>query len=481
MPDAAPVPRPPDALLRPLLDSAADVLRTMKPDAVPSSLRALAGFDRKGLASTAARQQLQRAIDTDTSFREAVHEHFLARPEVASALADWTVDEAAAIALDTARRGDLALLASALFSAQPDGWEFGLGAAGAVFERQRFEQEEDADAKAQTVQLAAAEETRRRAEDARVAADARSAALEAELRTERQQRRARQTAAEEAAATAEQRAVAAEESLVVLRSAHAELEARLERQSERARQDQEALKGLRAQLEASEHGRRDAETKLIGAPAGAALRRTDLQALTEAAELARRLAEGLGGVAEHAASLLPEVAAPPGPSAPPVAPAAPPARPAPEAPAKRVRAPVPPGLLEDSPEGLVAMLQYPNTALVIDGYNLSMAAWGDARPAVQRWRLVAGLTALHARYRCDITVVFDGADVEGVQAPRRAGVRVLFSPADEEADTVVVKQAAARPLEVPVVVVSSDGWVRTHAAEEGARIVSSESLARILA
>ncbi len=127
------------------------------------------------------------------------------------------------------------------------------------------------------------------------------------------------------------------------------------------------------------------------------------------------------------------------------------------------------------------MLQYPNTALVIDGYNLSMAAWGDARPAVQRWRLVAGLTALHARYRCDITVVFDGADVEGVQAPRRAGVRVLFSPADEEADSVVVKQAAARPLEVPVVVVSSDGWVRTHAAEEGARIVSSESLARILA
>jgi predicted RNA-binding protein with PIN domain len=76
--------------------------------------------------------------------------------------------------------------------------------------------------------------------------------------------------------------------------------------------------------------------------------------------------------------------------------------------------------------------------------------------------------------------VFDGADVGGVVPPRRPGVRVVFSPEGEEADAVVVRQAADLPVEVPVVVASSDGWVGEHARETGAHVVSSEKLLRAL-
>jgi predicted RNA-binding protein with PIN domain len=89
---------------------------------------------------------------------------------------------------------------------------------------------------------------------------------------------------------------------------------------------------------------------------------------------------------------------------------------------------------------------------------------------------VAALGQLHARTGSDITLVFDGADVEGVPAPRRPGVRVVFSAPGEEADRVVVREVASLPARVPVVVASSDAQVRADAEDEGACVVSSATL-----
>ena len=47
---------------------------------------------------------------------------------------------------------------------------------------------------------------------------------------------------------------------------------------------------------------------------------------------------------------------------------------------------------------------------------------------------------------------------------------MIFSAADEEADAVVVREAAALPMHVPVIVASSDGWV-AEKAKQGARAV----------
>ena len=69
----------PETLLLPLLDTAADVLRGLESSEVPLILRPVAGFDRRGLARSAARQQLLRAIETDESFRRCAIERFTER------------------------------------------------------------------------------------------------------------------------------------------------------------------------------------------------------------------------------------------------------------------------------------------------------------------------------------------------------------------------------------------------------------------
>ncbi|HZP29658.1 MAG TPA: hypothetical protein VFC99_11945, partial [Acidimicrobiia bacterium] len=172
MPDAAapagegrlPVP---DSLLVPLLDTAAAVLQGFDAPDVPPVLRTLAGFDRRGLASGPARTQLRRALETDTEFRARVFDAFLERPEVASALDTWSAPGALRRVEDASERADLPLLASALYAARPEAFEFGLGVVCAAADRKRADKERDDEARAREVQLANLDEARRRAESAR--------------------------------------------------------------------------------------------------------------------------------------------------------------------------------------------------------------------------------------------------------------------------------------------------------------------------
>jgi predicted RNA-binding protein with PIN domain len=122
------------------------------------------------------------------------------------------------------------------------------------------------------------------------------------------------------------------------------------------------------------------------------------------------------------------------------------------------------------------MLRTQGAVLVVDGYNVSMQAWDDATLVDQRERLGAALASLHARTRCLITLVFDGAGIEGVRPPRRPGVRVVFSAEGEEADRVIVRTVGGLPKQVPVVVASSDAEVRADAEHHGAAVVSATTL-----
>ena len=134
----------------------------------------------------------------------------------------------------------------------------------------------------------------------------------------------------------------------------------------------------------------------------------------------------------------------------------------------------------DSADALDAMLRTRGVQLVVDGYNVSMAGWHDDAPALQRERLVAALERLHLRLRADVVVVFDGADVEVGAAPRRTGVRVVFTSGDEEADPVVIREVERLALTTPAIVASSDGWVREHAEAVGATVVPSAALLDVL-
>ena len=125
----------------------------------------LAGFDRRGLTNTAARHQLRRAFDLDDDFRDP-RGRGVRRPSGGRRRAR-RLDSgrcASRRAHDAAARDDLAVLTSALYAAQPDGFEFGLGVACAEDRERRDARTLHDDLRAQTAQVAAAEERRRRVE-----------------------------------------------------------------------------------------------------------------------------------------------------------------------------------------------------------------------------------------------------------------------------------------------------------------------------
>lgn len=453
--DSLPIP---ETLLVPLLDVAAAVLAKLPPADLPSVLRPLAGFDRRRLTTSGpARQQLRRALDVDQGFREQVVERFCEQAKVETALEAWAVESALERVADAAARADLPLLASTLYAARPKGWTFGLGMVCAAAERDRTEQERDDDAKAWETRLGSIDEARRRAEHARDEALAEVARVEAELRDERATRREREARATSDAEEADRRRRDAE---MVAEQASAradDAEARLGREADRAREAEHQLRLVRRELDAREQAPPEPSQSLS---------RPEVEALAAASEEARRLAAALEGLTRRARDAV--SANGPGEAAD--------GAPAP----RRTRAPCPPGMRADAPEALDTMLRTRGIVLVVDGYNASMAGWSDAAPAEQRERLVAALERLHLRVRCDVVVVFDGADVVGVQAPQRAGVRVVFSKDGEEADPVVVREVAARPKRVPVIVASSDHWVREHAEAEGALVVPAAVLLDVL-
>ena len=180
----------------------------------------------------------------------------------------------------------------------PPGWTFGLGVACAAFERLRLERQAGDDFRARESQVAGLAESRRRAEAARASAEQRAEHIERELREERQSRRDRDAQAGQRVAAAERKAAEIEHEIAEARTAAEAADARLEREAIRARKVDEEMRELRRAV-------KEAEAKARAADAGLpVLRRDDLRALVDAADIAQRLATGLSGVADQARRVL---------------------------------------------------------------------------------------------------------------------------------------------------------------------------------
>ncbi|MDQ6725562.1 MAG: NYN domain-containing protein, partial [Actinomycetota bacterium] len=160
------------------------------------------------------------------------------------------------------------------------------------------------------------------------------------------------------------------------------------------------------------------------------------------------------------------------------APTAPPTRATRPRRPRRVPVPLPPGVLDDSVEAADHLVRVPGMTLLVDGYNASLSVWPELTIAEQRRRLVDALAELAARSGVDASVVFDGADTAWPAAwpagPRQ--VKVSFSPADVEADDVILERVAALDPSRRVLVASSDRRVRDGAAALGANVISSAQL-----
>jgi predicted RNA-binding protein with PIN domain len=211
------------------------------------------------------------------------------------------------------------------------------------------------------------------------------------------------------------------------------------------------------------------------APVGEPLERRQLAKLVaDAARAADSLSAALAGASE----LL----------APPTAPAAP--APSVAAPSQmervatrpaatplRVPLRLPPGTTEDSTEAVDHLVRAPGCLLLVDGYNISNAAWYQDPIARQRTKLVDALAELHGRTGVEIQVVFDGADVDRISdRPARPAVYVRFSPPGVEADDVVLELIDAAPARRAVVVASSDHRVRDGARRRGANVIGARQL-----
>jgi predicted RNA-binding protein with PIN domain len=136
-------------------------------------------------------------------------------------------------------------------------------------------------------------------------------------------------------------------------------------------------------------------------------------------------------------------------------------------------------LAPGSPALLEQYLALPRARLIVDGYNVTKAAWPTLSLEAQRSRLLTLLSGLVARTSAETTVVFDAAASETrpvVASPR--GVKVLFSPVGVIADDVIRDLVAAEPTGRVVVVVTEDRAVADDVRRAGARVVAPAALTR---
>jgi predicted RNA-binding protein with PIN domain len=135
---------------------------------------------------------------------------------------------------------------------------------------------------------------------------------------------------------------------------------------------------------------------------------------------------------------------------------------------------------QDDPSRLRTLLSLPRAHLVVDGYNVTKAAYPSMTLADQRRRLVEGLSGLAARTGAEVTCCFDGAVTEGRTAARLRGVRVLFSDPGVTADEVIRRLVRAEPEGRVLIVASSDGEIVSAVRASGAHTVGAAALANLL-
>lgn len=138
----------------------------------------------------------------------------------------------------------------------------------------------------------------------------------------------------------------------------------------------------------------------------------------------------------------------------------------------RTPAPLPPAIFDHTTAAASHLLQVPGMLVLVDGYNVTRSTKDELRlPDQRRWLLDTAAGAA-ARTGAEFEVVFDGAAAgRPADGPRRLGVQVRFTSADEEADDALLAIVVALPVGRPVTVVSDDRRVRDGAHRLGANVL----------
>ncbi len=439
--DGAQTPALPPRVGVALVELAADVLGGLDESQTPASLARVRLFAPARRARAGA-GPLALALERDAAFRTRVAGAWrTAHPEVAAVLEEPGTDVAAVATRLQGQGADAAELLAGLALLRPAGWtaaaaQVADGIERAEADRAQRDLEESAAARVRGLER---EVEKLRTE--RDAARAATGSVTEELTAARRELRRLRADADRARAAARAAQLESEAQRVRADDAVARAEADLGRERDRARAaDERAEQALRAGREGRSLA--DARVRLL-----------------------------LDTVVEAAAGLRRELALPPVD-----------VRPADLVPAAG-EAPAGPGVGapgDGDPGQLAVLLSLPQAHLVVDGYNVTKAAFGTLPLVEQRRRLVESLGALAARTGAEVTCVFDGADVTARPTGRVRGVRVLFSEAGTTADDLVRRLVRAEPSGRVVVVVSSDNEVAGGVRALGARAGPSPALVRLL-
>jgi hypothetical protein len=135
---------------------------------------------------------------------------------------------------------------------------------------------------------------------------------------------------------------------------------------------------------------------------------------------------------------------------------------------------IPSGLLPDSREALLALIDQMPDAIYIDGYNVGAMLVEDFATAKARATVVAIADRLAVTSRARVVVVFDAVGVEGrPSAPSKGPADVRFS-LTQIADDEIVQLLRANPSRNAVI--TSDRELSDRCAAEGCVTVWSEAL-----
>lgn len=426
----------PEPVRQRVLALAAEAIGAIDAAVLPPALRRVAAFTPQRRARVAG-TQIALALEADEPFRQRVADHVRAGRPAVGALVDDGVPAPAA---------DPVEVAALAYLLRPDGW---------------------ADAVERAVESTV---------DQQLASARRSGAAELD-----RLQRLLEAAREDIRGLRERTRAQTDR----LKTENAELRRRLAAVRQRERDARTEAEASRKEVERAEEDARavasaaDAETRRLRARATeleqqvAAVRR-DSRGDRDATSMRTRLlvdtlVDAVSGLRRELA--LPAVDVLPAD----LVDAIDPARPSPVESAGRA-------LRVDDPTLLDQLLALPQVHLVVDGYNVTKTGYPSLPLDRQRQRLLSDLAPLVARTGAEVTVVFDGADLQNVPpvaGPR--GVRVRFSPPGMIADELIRRLVAAEPSGRPLVVVSTDREVVDAVVADGARAVPAATLIALLA
>ncbi len=138
------------------------------------------------------------------------------------------------------------------------------------------------------------------------------------------------------------------------------------------------------------------------------------------------------------------------------------------------------GVLAGSVEAAEFLLRSKGVRTLIDGYNVAKLGWPALDLDHQREQCVVAAENMAKRWNMTVTIVFDGATIEGAHTSTRRRVRIVYSPAGVSADDVLRAEVACVDVAKPVVVVTNDRAIISDVAAAGANTVSSDDFLVLL-